>query len=98
MEIEENSNEKVQIVVVGNKKDLVDSGPVFSEKLVKFKKYLTSAKTGYNVAKLFSELTASVLSKIQKGQIRTDGTYGVKKGNISKGTKLRSTPEQDPRL
>ena len=60
----------------------------------KFKKYLTSAKNGHNVGKLFNELTCSVLGKIQKGDIRTDGSYGVKKGNISKGTRLRGSSEQ----
>lgn len=40
---------------------------------------------------MFTELTASILSKIQKGEIRADGTYGVKKGNASKGTKLKGT-------
>ncbi len=33
----------------------------------KFKRYLTSAKTGFNVSKMFTELTATVLSKIQRG-------------------------------
>ena len=61
--------------------------------MTKFKKYLTSAKNGHNVSKMFNELTASVLNKIQSGELRPDGTYGVKKGNASKGTKLKSTPQ-----
>jgi hypothetical protein len=69
---------------------LVDSSPALPESMNKLKKYFTSAKNGQNVSKLFNDLTVSVLAKIQRGDIRTDGTYGVKKGNISKGTKLKA--------
>jgi len=76
-------------VVVGNKKDISDGRDItLSENFSKFKRYQTSAKTGFNVSKLFTELTAAIQSKIQKGIIKTDGTYGVKKGN-SKNTKLK---------
>lgn len=55
IEIEENSNEKAEIVVVGNKKDISDGRDVtLPEKFNKFKRYQTSAKTGFNVSKLFT--------------------------------------------
>lgn len=40
--------------MVGNKKDLVEAEIALPAKMVKFKKYLTSAKNGLNVSKLFS--------------------------------------------
>lgn len=33
----------------------------------KFRKYLTSARTGHNVSRVFNDLTTSVLNKIQRG-------------------------------
>jgi 50S ribosomal subunit-associated GTPase HflX len=55
--------------LAGNKKDLIPDNReiVLPEKMSKFKRYLTSAKTGHNVSKLFNELTALVLGKIQRG-------------------------------
>jgi len=50
----------------------------------KFKKYLTSAKNGHNLSKMFNELTVSLLNKIQRGELRPDSTYGVKKEMLVK--------------
>ena len=67
-EIEENSNEKAEIVVVGNKKDISDGRDIALPEIIsKFRGYQTSAKTGLNVSKVFTELTATIQSKIQKG-------------------------------
>jgi GTPase SAR1 family protein len=64
-EIEENSNDKAEIVIVGNKKDQYDGRDlILPEAINKFKRYQTSAKTGHNVSKVFSELTASILNKL----------------------------------
>lgn len=68
----------------------MDRDIALPEKMTKFKKYLTSAKTGLNVSKMFTDLTTVVLNKIQRGELRADGTYGVKKGNASKGTRLKN--------
>jgi len=42
-------------VVVGNKKDISDGQDItLPENFSKFKRYQTSAKTGFNVSKLFT--------------------------------------------
>lgn len=56
----------------------------------KFKKYQASAKTGFNVEKVFTELTTLVLNKIEKGEIDLNCGYGVKKGKSSQNNKLHN--------
>lgn len=70
-EINDNSNEKAEIVIVGNKIDLVKPSAVNSPR-PNFAFYPTSGKTGAGVSKLFSALTQTVLSKIEKGVIDVD--------------------------
>ena len=97
-EIEENSNEKVEIIIAGNKKDLHRGEDIIlPESIARFKGYLTSAKNGHNIGKMFSELTATVLTKLKNGEIQADGNYGVKRGNsTSKGAILkRAQPPQE---
>lgn len=67
-EINENSNERAEIVLVGNKLDLIKSAPAQSPK-PQFPFFTTSAKTGANISKLFTNLSQRVLEKIESGKI-----------------------------
>jgi small GTP-binding protein len=69
-EISDNSNEIVEIVLVGNKLDLVKP-PARSPK-PQFPFITTSAKTGANISELFSGLSQRVLDKIRTGKINAD--------------------------
>jgi GTPase SAR1 family protein len=54
-EIVVNSNEKVQIVFVGNKQDMSAGKELkLPDTFINYKKYIASAKTGFNVEKLFN--------------------------------------------
>jgi len=70
-EIHDNSNEKAEIIVVGNKVDLI-SRTVTSPK-PQFSFFSTSAKTGANITKMFTSLTQTILNKINSGKIDVDG-------------------------
>lgn len=71
-EIYDNYNDKAQIMLVGNKADLVGSLKVGSPKS-EFTFMTTSAKTGHNINKLFVSLTESILKKIDEGIIHAEG-------------------------
>lgn len=73
-EINDNSTDKAEIVLVGNKLDLVKSPPNKSPK-PEFSFFTTSAKTGANIAKLFSGLSQRVLDKIAQGKIDVDNVF-----------------------
>jgi small GTP-binding protein len=70
-EISDNSNEKAEIVLVGNKQDLLKSPPTNSPK-PQFPFFTTSAKTGANITKLFTALSQRVLDKIEQGKVDPD--------------------------
>ena len=71
-EIEENSSEQVQIIVVGNKSDLYKGkNKILPERLQRFPSVISSAVTGSNIDKIFRELTEKVLLGIQTGEIKT---------------------------
>ena len=67
-EISDNSNERAEVVLVGNKSDLLKSPPTNSPK-PQFPFFTTSAKTGNNITKLFTGLSQRVLDKIDQGKI-----------------------------
>jgi small GTP-binding protein len=67
-EISDNSNEKAEVVLVGNKSDLLKSVPTSSPK-PQFPFFTTSAKTGANITKLFTNMSQRVLDKIHQGKI-----------------------------
>ena len=67
-EINDNTNEQAEIVLVGNKVDLVKN-PSSSSPRPQFPFFTTSAKTGANINKLFSTLTQTILKKIENGKI-----------------------------
>jgi GTPase SAR1 family protein len=64
-EIESNSNHQAQIIVVGNKSDLVANN--VNQYSGEHEFIVTSAKTGQNVDNLFQGLTKNVLQKIETG-------------------------------
>lgn len=66
-EIRENSKEIAEIIIVGNKSDIVQPPSVSPKQELPF--IATSAKTGHNIKKLFNNLTQAILSKIKSGQI-----------------------------
>lgn len=70
-EISDNSNEKAEVVLVGNKQDLLKAPPAHSPK-PQFPFFTTSAKTGTNITKLFTALSQRVLDKIEQGKIDVD--------------------------
>lgn len=70
-EIHDNSNQHAEIVIVGNKLDLVKPAALTPPK-PHFAFFPTSGKTGAGVAKLFAALTQTVLAKIEKGTIDVD--------------------------
>lgn len=88
-EIRNHSHQKINIVLVGNKKDLSSEREVSEERAQKFVKenkfmayYEVSALSGENVEKPFVDLLNEVLRKIQSGAINLeiDSGNGVKAG------------------
>lgn len=72
-EINENSNEKAEVVIVGNKIDLVKSPAKSPKPDLAF--YPASGKTGAGIGKLFSSLTQTVLDRIAEGKIDVDTVH-----------------------
>lgn len=90
-EIKNHSHQKLNIMLVGNKKDLASEREVSEEKAAKFAKdngflgYIEiSALSGENVEQPFMELTHDVMNRIETGEINPDNTGGIKPGPKNK--------------
>ena len=98
-ELKNHSHQKICITLVGNKRDLSAEREVSYERANEFVKkhnldyyFETSAATGENVEKVFFDLGADILGRIEKGVINValDTAYGVKMGGKNKNKKYPS--------
>jgi len=87
IECEQYSGTYINILLVGNKSDLVARQEVGSEEALEFAKknsieYIeTSARTGLNVDNIFIHITSDILKKIKSKQIDINYAIGIKTGS-----------------
>jgi Ras-related protein Rab-2A len=87
IECEQYSGTYINILLVGNKSDLVARQEVGSEEALEFAKknsieYIeTSARTGLNVDNIFIHITSDILKKIKSKQIDINYAIGIRTGS-----------------
>jgi len=85
LQIKENTSDKIQIVLVGNKIDAINRRAVSKEEAEKLareyslKYFETSAKENTNVQETFSFLTKEIYTIAEKNSINSNATLGVNK-------------------
>ena len=72
-EIADNSNPLAEVVLVGNKTDLLSTAPPKQSPKPDLRFVTTSAKTNHNIDRLFNSMTERVLGKIDDGSIPVEG-------------------------
>lgn len=94
-EVEQNNNDDVIIVLVGNKADSVGNRVISEQEAMAYAKnhgmsYIeTSAKTGQNVEQVFKLGAQKVYSSVMDGSLVPSDTSGIKLGIDRENTQLK---------